>query len=273
MINRGKQLGGNKAASRASHIGRTLILLTAAGMSMAFILPGTGRICMLIGLSFSLTIAIYAKSVFAIQISFFAILLLLTPKIGGLFQLWPLSILTPLLIYILIIGMVPSLRRSIHWHKMGRIDLKVAALATATIILSALALVGWVIWVQPDIKHHMALVPELPLWVYPFAGLGFSLSNAVMEEVAFRGIVMEALDSAVGIGIRSIVIQAVPFASYHYLAGFPNGLLGFFMVLVYGGMLGAIRRYSQGMLAPVITHIGADLTIFSIVLFVTTSSM
>ncbi len=38
--------------------------------------------------------------------------------------------------------------------------------------------------------------------------------------------------------------------------------------LTYGIMLGAIRRLSKGMLAPLIAHIGADITIFSILVFI-----
>jgi membrane protease YdiL (CAAX protease family) len=89
-----------------------------------------------------------------------------------------------------------------------------------------------------------------------------------MEEAIFRGIMMEALDSALGAGYCSIGIQAIPFAALHYIAGFPNGVLGFIMVLIYGVMLGAIRRLSKGILAPLVAHIAADSTIFSILVFI-----
>ena len=43
---------------------------------------------------------------------------------------------------------------------------------------------------------------------------------------------------------------------------------GLVMVFVYGVMLGAIRRMSRGMLAPLATHVAADMMIFSIVLWI-----
>ena len=52
---------------------------------------------------------------------------------------------------------------------------------------------------------------------------------------------MEALDSTLGAGYWSVCIQSIPFAAFHYLAGFPNGILGFSMVIIYAIMLGAIR--------------------------------
>jgi len=119
-------------------------------------------------------------------------------------------------------------------------------------------------WMKPDIGRHLALVPDVPTWTYLFLGIGFALFNAVMEEAIFRGVLMEAVDSALGAGAGSVALQAIPFAAFHYLAGFPNGLTGVAMVFVYGLALGAIRRMSRGMLAPLIAHIGADLTIFFI---------
>lgn len=76
----------------------------------------------------------------------------------------------------------------------------------------------------------------MPLWLYPIAGLGFAILNATIEESVFRGIVMEATEGALGDNLISVVVQAVPFAAFHYLVGFLKGLLGLFMVFVYGVM-------------------------------------
>jgi membrane protease YdiL (CAAX protease family) len=75
---------------------------------------------------------------------------------------------------------------------------------------------------------------------------------------------MQALDSAFGPGIMSIVLQAWPFGAMHYREGFPNGAWGLAMTFVYGIMLGALRRRAQGMFAPWIAHVCADMMIFAI---------
>lgn len=93
--------------------------------------------------------------------------------------------------------------------------------------------------------------------------VGFACLNAAMEEILFRGIMLEALDSALGETIWTVGIQSAAFAAFHYLAGFPNGLLGVLMVFVYGLMLGMIRRRARGMLAPWVAHVVADITIFA----------
>lgn len=108
----------------------------------------------------------------------------------------------------------------------------------------------------------------MPVWVFPFAGLAFALGNAAVEEIVFRGAVMQATDSAVGAGSTSVLIQGWLFGAMHYLRGFPNGLWGVIMAAVYGIMLGVVRRRSAGMLAPWLSHFFADIVIFSILAFI-----
>ena len=49
-----------------------------------------------------------------------------------------------------------------------------------------------------------------------------------------------------------------------HLYGFPSGLIGMAMVFVWGIALGILRVRSGGMLVPIVTHIAADLVIFTI---------
>ena len=98
-------------------------------------------------------------------------------------------------------------------------------------------------------------------------GIGFAVLNAIMEEAVFRGIVMDAMDRSFGAGHVAVGLQAIAFAAFHFLHGFPNGVSGFVLTLIYGVMLGTIRRAAKGLMAPLAAHIAADLVIFSIVLF------
>ncbi len=269
IMNRGIQISRfTEAPPRSSFVGATIVLSVIAVLSMALAIPcaaGKWTLAVLAGL---LSLAIIRRAVYAVHAALLVLLLLLLVALVPLFPIWPLSILAPLVMYGAVANIAPQLQHSVGWIHMGSINLEVIKLIIATVLVSSLALVGWVILTKPDIEHRLALVPELPYWAYPFVGIGFAIFNAAMEEAIFRGIVMEALDSALGAGYWSVGIQAIPFAALHYLAGFPNGVLGFIMVLVYGVMLGAIRRLSKGMLAPLVAHVAADITIFSILAFI-----
>jgi membrane protease YdiL (CAAX protease family) len=67
---------------------------------------------------------------------------------------------------------------------------------------------------------------------------------------------------------ENVEIREPPFAALHYLTGFPSGVLDFFLAVVYGIILGTIRRLSKGMLAPMVAHVAADITIFSILVII-----
>lgn len=177
-------------------------------------------------------------------------------------QAWPYKLLIPLLAYLAVILPVRRFRRSILWLRAGRITVRTAFLTLAVSTISVAALYLWHRVLSPDLNQHLVHFPDMPFWMLPLAGLAFAIGNAALEEVVFRGIVMQALDSAAGRGMVSLLGQAWLFGAMHFLQGFPNGEAGTAMTFVYGAMLGGLRRKSRGMLAPWISHAVADFFIF-----------
>lgn len=131
--------------------------------------------------------------------------------------------------------------------------------------VTPLALVGWLWLMRPDLGDVLdGYVPEIA-WPYLVVGaLGFVLVNAFLEEVIWRGVLQDRLALTFGPRI-AIVLQAASFGLQH-AHGVPRGPAGVAMVLVWGLMLGWLRRRSNGMLAPVLAHIVADATIATIIL-------
>jgi membrane protease YdiL (CAAX protease family) len=135
----------------------------------------------------------------------------------------------------------------------------------AIIFVSAIAstsLVLWGLWTDnlgvgaaaiQEFKQHSVI---LILVLMPV----LSLVNAIVEETVFRGIIQTELSAIFNIYI-AIFLQAFLFAAFHYAGGFPNGVMGFAMTFVYACALGVMRFKVKGLLAPIITHWMADLTI------------
>ena len=249
---------------RSSSAGAAIVISVVAALSLAMVLPDATGKWALAALALLLPLAIVCKAIYAVHISLLALVWVSLVGFVPFFQLWPLNILAPLAVYGGVVMLSPSLRHSVRWLRAGRSGRDVRMLILATVLVSGVALVAWTALTKPDLEHHLALVPALPLWVYPLVAVAFAVVNAAMEEAIFRGVMMEALDSALGDGCWSTGTQAVSFAALHYLTGFPSGVLGFFMVLVYGVMLGVIRRRSGGLLAPWVAHVATDMAIFSI---------
>ena len=181
------------------------------------------------------------------------------PDLAG----WPWLLLVPLAFYGIIVCLIPPLRRSVHWIKFGNLGGKVLLATAAIIVVTSLAL----LWYNAQFKQDvLPLSQMLPFWLpvpVVVAGALFSILNALMEEVIFRGILLDALASQVGSKL-AVVVQALAFAVGHS-QGYPPGNFGMVLAGTYGLVLGLLRLWTGGLAAPWIAHVFADATIFWIV--------
>ncbi len=189
-------------------------------------------------------------------------LMMLPMFVPGLTR-WPLYLLAPLLVYLLLACILGPLRRTVAWLRLGRFDSRVIV-ATATIILvSTSALVAYEELFHPDLSSVAEQLPVRgPLPVYWACAL-FAIVNALLEEAIFRGIFLDALASQLG-SWWAVFLQAVLFGIGH-AHGYPPGIMGIVMASLYGLLLGLLRLRAQGLIAPFLAHICADATIFCIV--------
>ncbi|MEI8256698.1 MAG: CPBP family intramembrane glutamic endopeptidase, partial [Deltaproteobacteria bacterium] len=171
----------------------------------------------------------------------------------------------PLVAYVFAARAVRPLRRTLTWWRRGRIDRATAGMMLGAVLVSSAALCIWLKWTHPYLGDLHAQLPDVGTLGMLGIGLAFALGNAVLEECVWRGVLLEALDAGLGRGVVPVVAQALSFGAAH-VAGFPRGAWGVAMATAYGLMLGAIRRRSEGLLAPVITHAFADATIFALLL-------
>ncbi len=194
----------------------------------------------------------------------FTAVLTAVPFLHSSFQNWPFNLLIPILVSLVVVLAIPRYRKSLLWLRIGRFGKDIILLVIGTVAISGTALYIWYLALDPDLSVHLKYMPDVPAWLFPLVGLGFSVFNAAMEELVFRGAVMQALDSAFGPHGLSVTVQAWLFGAMHYREGFPNGGWGLAMTFVYGIVLGMIRRRSQGLFAPWVAHACADMAIFVI---------
>lgn len=252
---------------RSSRSGTVLILASAILLSIIPFSLSTGPWVAAFAVLLVVA-AVLMKEIQAAHIALFTTLLAGIPLFHPALHNWPFNLLIPIIAYCALVFAVRRLRRSLLWLKTGHMRKDIAVIIIATAVISSIALYIWYYLAKPDLSLHLGYMPSMPLWLFPLAGFGFALGNAAMEEFVFRGVIMQATDSALGAGRSSILVQAWLFGAMHFLHGFPNGWWGLSMTFVYGVMLGAIRRQAQGMLAPWIAHACADLVIFTILAMV-----
>jgi membrane protease YdiL (CAAX protease family) len=192
---------------------------------------------------------------------FFLLLLGLASLVPPLRQ-WPWLWLAPLAAYFLIVTLVPPLRRSLGWLRPGRIDRKTGAATAAIVALSCSALVLYQALFQPDVTPLGALMPVELLGGIFLAGISFPLLNATLEELVFRGVLFDAVESEWGWPM-AVGVTALLFGIGH-LGGYPPGPSGAVLAGIYGGVLGLLRVWVGGLALPVVAHVAADATIFGI---------
>jgi membrane protease YdiL (CAAX protease family) len=210
-------------------------------------------------------IAVVVRYVHAVHLAVLTVLIAVMPLLHPQLRSWPFSLLVPVVLYLMAVLPVPRLRESLlQWVRPGRMGRDTLFLTVMSAAISGIALVLWYRFTDPDLSIQLNRMPSLPLWLYPAAGLAFAAANAAVEEFVFRGVMMQSADAALGPGAASVIVQAWVFGAMHYLRGFPSGAWGLAMTFVYGIMLGLIRRRSQGLAAPWLAHVCADLVIFTI---------
>ena len=115
---------------------------------------------------------------------------------------------------------------------------------------------------QPDVRSYRDALPLRVLGGVVGAGVVFSIVNATLEELVFRGVLFDAVQSQWG-AWGTLIGTAILFGLGH-IHGYPPGLLGACLAAVFGFVLGALRLWTGGLLLPIVAHMGADATIYAI---------
>ncbi len=124
-------------------------------------------------------------------------------------------------------------------------------------------IVGWYVMFGDDIYSHR--IPNLSPILMIFGILGFSVFNAIGEELLFRG-VLPSVVKFTG-EIPTLIIQANWFAWIHYKSGFPRGFLGVIITFTLGLHLYRMASKKGGFIDVCIVHFIVDLAIISTVTY------
>lgn len=179
-------------------------------------------------------------------------------------RIWPWIWAAPFVVYFLFVAMIPSLRRSFEWLRTGRVSWSLLGVTLGLMALTALVLLAVQRLLQPDVRVQAAALPIDALGGAITAGIVFTTVNATLEEFVFRGVLFDALESQWGIRL-ALIATSLLFGVGH-LRGYPPGMIGACLAAGFGLAVAWLRVRSGGLLLPVIAHIGADVTIYSILI-------
>lgn len=246
--------------------GTVLILAITSLVALAPVSPGGGALVAGAAIALLTAVSAWQRSREAVHLGLFWTLVGAAHLTGVVYSQVIFGI--AIVAYAAVTRAVPWLRGSVGWAQRGTFDRGVGLLVVAAVATSSAALVLWYQLTKPDLIDVLRnFVPDVALWILLSGAVGFSMLNAFVEEIAYRGVLMQATDAALGVGVASLVVQAAAFGLLH-INGVPRGWIGVVLATIYGLMMGLIRRRARGMLAPWLAHVFTDVTIAGIVLAV-----
>ena len=194
---------------------------------------------------------------------FIAIVMALAMMHVRAMELWPIFWIAPLAIYLLVVWLVPFLRTTFRPWRFGLVSkfLIASSLVIAVASCAILAVFHW--YCHPDVSLLRQSIPVDALRGILCAGILFSIGNALLEEIVFRGVIFDAASAFAGDGM-AVFLSAALFGMCH-LQGYPPGALGGVLAGVFGLCLGWLRMMTGGLGLAVLVHITADATIYSLI--------
>ena len=191
---------------------------------------------------------------------FFAALVIVT--VGFPLLRWPWYLALPLLIYGVIVLVMGPLRRTAPKLAFGRMSGRPLVGAAILALTTTSVLVGFQVLIRPDVNDLAAKLPVDWFGNLFLAGVCFSVVNAALEELIFRGILWEVISEEWN-NLTALGVTAVLFGVGH-IDGYPPGPIGAILAGLYGIALGGLRWWTGGLALATACHVGADATIFCI---------
>ena len=124
----------------------------------------------------------------------------LLATLPGALGLWPLYLLAPLILYAIVVALVRELRRTCSWFQVGQFNTYTISLTGAFILLSSSGLALYQLSLAPDLDYLRSRLPLGALGGVFLGGALFSLVNALLEEIIFRGVLFYSVEAYWGWG-------------------------------------------------------------------------
>jgi uncharacterized protein len=175
---------------------------------------------------------------------------------------WPWIWVVPLGGYFLMPILLPHKRGSNTWVRPGKVSGASIVVAIGIMAITSVALIAFYKIAKPDLSNYRTALPMERFGGVITAGVVFTFVNATLEEMVFRGVLFDAIRSQWNVWV-TLIATSVLFGLGH-LHGFPPGLWGACLAVAFGFAVGLLRVWTGGLALPIMAHMGADATIYCI---------
>ena len=167
-------------------------------------------------------------------------------------------------IFVTLVSAIPGLGGGLGWLRIGRFSPRLSIAVAALAAISIATLVGYVLTLKPDLTQQPLIASHrFGVLSLLLVGICIAALNAAVEEAIYRGIVMNALDAALGPGWWSVILQAAAFGTFHFNSTEP-GVAGVVLTAMLGLVLGTLRRVGRGMGPNYLLHVAIDIGVWTL---------
>jgi membrane protease YdiL (CAAX protease family) len=167
-------------------------------------------------------------------------------------------------IFVTLVSAIPGLSGGLGWLRIGRFSPRLSIAVAVLAAISIATLVAYVLTLKPDLTQQPLIASHrFGVLSLLLVGICIAALNAAVEEAIYRGIVMNALDAALGPGWWSVILQAVAFGTFHFNSTEP-GVAGVVLTAMLGLVLGTLRRVGRGMGPNYLLHVVIDIGVWTL---------
>lgn len=183
--------------------------------------------------------------------------------IGGWPASWPLQFLIPVLITLAAGLFLPPMRDVRAGLEAGEVSPLLFRWSIIIGLLSVLVLHGWNSWLNTGRSGDRVFRFETSFPLVLVSALGFSLINAAVEELYFRGILQGILEREWTSYHSAVFVQAIFFGALHFQPpSVPFGVSGVILTTILAFALGYLKILGKGLAAPILAHTVADMGVY-----------
>ena len=162
----------------------------------------------------------------------------------------------PIVVLIIVLARIVNIKPGDLYLRIGRLGkgLTIGALFFAGFTLLTLFTGDLIPLFNEKLQNDSyAELFQLIPWI-----LVFVFSNAIMEEILFRGLFLKYFESILGFGLAN-GLTALLFSLAHLQVTYVTSMLAFLVVVFFLGMLlGDTMQKTRSIIGPVLIHAGAD---------------
>ncbi len=170
---------------------------------------------------------------------------------------WPMNLLAVgFLVWLIQLAVVRISKNKLDEARFSLKLSKWAWLSVLGVIVPTIGILSLYYWANPEVAQNFPMA-EFTLWQWPLVIFAFAFINGFREEFLYRYVLQRTFSRDLG-PVLGIFLASAVFGFIHFHQGFPRGVLGVFLTMLFASVVGLQQYYFRSFWLAWLTHALAD---------------